>query len=112
MPMGKQEVGSDSSVALEQDRFFLYRWVLSTVEVSFLQEASSSVPQSGNKESPLFGGFYDYWLVRADAFGNKQWDRSYWHGVFRSSIEEVRVARGTIKKGYIFGGYVGGKSRL
>jgi hypothetical protein len=75
----------------------------------FILGGRSDSPTSGNKESRHFGGF-DYWLVKVDAAGNKQWDRSY--GTSSPSVEEVRVVRQTTDQGYIFGGYVGGSSRL
>lgn len=37
----------------------------------------SSTGIDGTKTSPFYGGVSDYWLVKVDANGNQQWDRSY-----------------------------------
>ena len=93
--------GTDDEIFLSIDQ---------SADGGFILGGRSDSPPSGNKESRHFGGFYDYWLVKVDAAGNKQWDRSY--GTSTPSVEEVRVVRQTTDQGYIFGGYVGGNSRL
>ena len=74
----KARSGSDSSAALGNDRSLLYRWVGTMAGGVILGGSLEVLFPSGNKESPLLGG-YDYWLVKADAIGNKQWDQKYRH---------------------------------
>src|SRR5687768_14261333 len=81
-----------------------------TLDGGFILGGFSTSPPSGNKESPLFGG-WDYWLVKVDAAGKKEWDRSY-GTASEFSVESVRVVRQTTDQGYVFGGYAGGRSRL
>jgi hypothetical protein len=55
---------------------------------------------SGNKTSASRGG-YDYWLVKADANGNKQWEQS-----FGGSLDDYLVSlQQTSDGGYILGGF-------
>jgi len=57
------------------DSDILYSLV-QTSDGGFLAGGRSGSDIGGNKTQPLWGG-YDYWLVKLDASGNKQWDRSY-----------------------------------
>ena len=70
----------------------------------FILGGRSMSPPSGNKESAHLGGL-DYWVVKVDAAGNKEWDRSYGSSAF---TEEVHVIRQTEEGGYL----LGGQSRL
>jgi hypothetical protein len=49
----------------------------------------SSSPISGNKESRHLGGF-DYWLVKIDLAGSKQWERSFGTSAFNEGVSVVR----------------------
>lgn len=51
-------------------------YVLPTSDGGYVLAASSFSPPSGNKNSINFGG-YDYWVIKLDASGSKQWDRSF-----------------------------------
>ena len=55
---------------------------------------------TGNKTSPYFGGIADFWVVRADALGNKLWDQSY-GGTTDDGIWSLQQTR---DGGFIFGG--------
>jgi len=54
---------------------------------------------SGNKASANYG-FGDYWVVKLDASGNKQWDRSFGG----NSNEVLHALRQTSDGGFILGG--------
>ena len=60
--------------------------------------ASSGV--NGDKTQANWGGA-DYWIVKIDSVGNKQWDRRYGG----TSSESLNVVLQTKDKGYILGGY-------
>jgi len=47
-----------------------------TEDGGVLLGGSSWSPSSGNKTAP-HRGFFDYWVVKVDGDGNKQWDKSY-----------------------------------
>ncbi len=60
----------------------------------------SSSGISGDKTQPLWGGI-DYWIVKIDALGNKQWDKRF-GGIDQDVLSEVQQ---TTDGGYILGGY-------
>src|SRR5437899_10626457 len=60
----------------------------------------SSSAINGNKTSPNYGGS-DYWVIKLDTDGNKQWENSF--GGTSSDIL-VRLLQ-TPDDGYILGGY-------
>jgi hypothetical protein len=72
-----------------------------TSDGGFLLGGGSSSPPSGNKEAVLFGA-RDYWIVKVDAAGNKQWDRSY---RTPTSGGGVSFMRQTSDGGYALGGF-------
>jgi hypothetical protein len=72
-----------------------------TADGGFLLGAGSSSPPSGNKEAVLFGAI-DYWIVKVDTAGNKQWDRSY---RTPTSGGGVSFMRQTSDGGYALGGF-------
>ena len=55
---------------------------------------------SGNKTTPNQGD-YDYWLVKVDASGNKQWEQ----GFGGTSADQMMSARPTSDGGYLLAGY-------
>jgi hypothetical protein len=55
---------------------------------------------SGDKTEDSKGG-YDYWLVKIDAIGNKQWDKIFGG----SSDDKLYSLQQTSDKGYVLGGY-------
>ena len=55
---------------------------------------------SGNKTTPNRGD-YDYWLVKVDASGNKQWEQ----GFGGTSADQLMNARPTGDGGYLLAGY-------
>lgn len=54
---------------------------------------------SGNKSAANFGA-HDFWLVRLDAGGNKQWDKTYGG----DDSDELFVVHATAGGGYVLGG--------
>jgi hypothetical protein len=54
---------------------------------------------SGDKTQPSWGG-YDYWIVKTDSLGNKQWDKNYGG----TDMEYFRSVRQTSDNGFIFSG--------
>jgi hypothetical protein len=55
---------------------------------------------SGDKTQPSWGS-YDYWIVKTDPFGNKQWDKRFGG----TSDDELFSLQQTTDGGYILGGY-------
>ena len=47
-----------------------------TSDGGFVLAGRSGSDVSGNKFQPLWGG-YDFWLVKIDSLGNKQWDKTF-----------------------------------
>jgi hypothetical protein len=62
-----------------------------TMDGGVILGGTASSPPSGNKESRHFGGF-DYWIVKVDAAGKKQWERSYGTSAFTEGISVVKQA--------------------
>lgn len=78
------------------------RAVLQTSDGGFLAAGITYSPASGNKTSGSFGsGVPDYWVVKLDANGNKQWDKS--HG--GNDADELYAAQQTSDGGFLLGGH-------
>lgn len=78
---------------------FLYG-ISVTPDGGYILAGESTSDPGGNKTGPRYGGA-DCWVVKLDASGNKQWDRSY--GGNGSS--GAYVVHPTSEGGYIIGGY-------
>jgi len=70
-----------------------------TSDGGYILGGSSRSGVSGNKTSPNYG-WDDFWVVKLDANGNKQWDRSFGG----SSTDELYSLSQTSDGGYILGG--------
>lgn len=88
--------------------------VVQTSDGGYFMGGYSLSGPSGNKTSLAYGG-YDYWVVRADAAGNKLWDDSYGgygNEGFLGTFGVVQTGEG----GYFFGsgtqGYTAGGNKL
>jgi PKD repeat protein len=75
---------------------------------SIQQTADGGYILGGNSVSGISGdktqanqGIWDYWIVKIDSLGNKQWDRDFGGSV----VEELSCVQQTRDKGYILGGY-------
>ncbi|KAA6438058.1 DNRLRE domain-containing protein [Dyadobacter flavalbus] len=77
--------------------------VRQTADGGYILGGNSNSPVSGNKSAGRKGTEYyneDYWVVKIDANGTKQWDRSYGG----SESQGLKVVRQTSDGGYILGG--------
>ncbi|HYK46123.1 MAG TPA: T9SS type A sorting domain-containing protein [Parafilimonas sp.] len=71
-----------------------------TVDGGYILGGSSLSGISGDKTQPTKGG-KDFWIVKTDANGVKQWDADFGGDLF----EELFSVRQTLEGGYILGGY-------
>ena len=74
-------------------------WVWATSDGGFIVGGSSSSGVNGDKTQASQGGS-DYWVVKADANGNKQWDKRF----VGAGTEYLGSLRQTPDGGYILGG--------
>ncbi len=73
-----------------------------TTDGGYILGGYSSSDVSGNKTSASFGnGSSDYWVVRLDVAGNKQWEKSYGG----DDVDELRSVQQTADGGFILGGH-------
>jgi hypothetical protein len=77
-----------------------FRDVKQTPDGGYILAGFSRSGVSGNKTAGNLGGI-DYWIVKTDASGNKQWDRTY--GSTGDDILHAVVV--TSDGGYLLGGY-------
>ena len=71
-----------------------------TSDGGFILGGSSNSGLSGNKTNDGFGK-YDYWIVKVDESGNKQWDKSFGG----SGDDQLQSLQQTSDGGYVLGGY-------
>jgi protein involved in ribonucleotide reduction len=71
-----------------------------TSDGGYILGGTSDSGVSGNKTTPNFGGA-DYWLVKVDGSGNKQWEQVFGG----SGNEQIYSVQPTSDGGYILGGY-------
>ncbi len=74
--------------------------VLQTADGGYLIGGASGSNVSSTK-SENSRGSEDYWIIKTDSLGNKQWDKAY-GGAY---IDDLRCLRQTNDGGYILGGY-------
>lgn len=60
----------------------------------------SSSPANGDKSEDSFNGGVDYWAIKIDSLGNKQWDRTFGG----TATDDLQYARQTYDNGYILAG--------
>src|SRR5260221_327491 len=65
-----------------------------------------SVTDSNQDVSQHTRGFYDYWVIKVDSAGNKQWDKRYGG----SNYDALYALQQTNDGGYIFGGFTNSDS--
>ncbi|MDQ4141511.1 MAG: T9SS type A sorting domain-containing protein [Bacteroidota bacterium] len=70
-----------------------------TADGGYILGGSSNSPVSGDK-SFTASGQYDYWIIKLDASGNKQWDKSFGG----SSNDYLKALVPTRDGGYLLGG--------
>jgi hypothetical protein len=72
-----------------------------TTDGGYILGGWSSSGISGDKTEPLRGTFgYDYWVVKIDSLGNKQWDKTFGG----TDVDRLWSLKQTIDGGYILGG--------
>ena len=101
-------VKTDSSGNIEWDKEYggndndYMWWIEITHDNGFIFAGLSASAISGNKTSPLWGGFgLDYWAVKTDSSGNIQWQRNL--GGTDSEDEFGNLSVGN-DGGFVFGG--------
>lgn len=73
-----------------------------TRDGGYILAGHSASPSSGNKSAaPFAAGTSDIWVVKIDASGNKQWDRSFGG----DDVEEASAVVQTSDGGYLVGGH-------
>ncbi len=70
-----------------------------TIDGGYLLGGRSSSNVSGDKTQPTWGA-YDFWIIKIDSVGNKQWDKRY-GSVYN---DELSTLEQTNDGGYILGG--------
>ncbi len=78
----------------------IFSSVQQTPDGGYILGGYSNSGISGDKSESCWGG-YDYWMVKTDANGNKQWDKTF--GGF--NFDFLRALEQTNDGGYILGGY-------
>jgi hypothetical protein len=74
--------------------------VVQTFDGGYILGGYSISNISGDKTQALWGD-YDYWIVKIDSLGVKQWDKDFGG----TSIDNLSVIQQTFDGGYIIGGY-------
>ena len=78
-----------------------------TIDGGFILYGYSTSDVSGDKTQPNWDTIcnsicsYDYWIIKTDSLGNKQWDKRFGGNNF----DVLRTACQTSDSGYILGGY-------
>ncbi len=92
-----------------------YDWFYSlkqTADGGYILAGTSSSQISGDKTQNTWGQSYDYWIVKTDSFGNKQWDKDFggfneewdpWLYSLYGSIFQGNISQ-TTDGGYLFAG--------
>jgi hypothetical protein len=76
-----------------------FRFIQQTADGGYILVGYTDSGLSGDKSQASKGGF-DYWIVKIDATGNKQWDKTFGG----SAEEKVFAVQQTTDGGYIVGG--------
>ncbi len=71
-----------------------------TLDRGFIMGGFSRSGISGDKSQDTIGG-YDYWVVKIDSLGNKQWDKDYGGTDYDEMIGNINL---TSDSGYLFAG--------
>lgn len=82
-------IGNDGIASLQQ-----------TTDGGYILGGYSSSPAGGDKTESC-RGFWDFWVIKIDASGTKQWDKTYGG----SEMDEITCLRQTTDGGFILGGH-------
>lgn len=77
--------------------------IVATNDGGFLLAGESASPTSGDKTQPNIFGSWDYWVIKIDANGVKQWDKT----IGSRSDDRLTSAVATADGGFLLGGYSG-----
>jgi hypothetical protein len=77
-----------------------FRSLQQTSDGGYILGGSSNSPISGDKTQDNWSGAADFWVVKLDAAGNKQWDKTFGG----SDVEYLHSLQQTSDGGYILGG--------
>jgi len=75
--------------------------MIQTSDGGYLLGGVSSSPVSGDKTQPLVDNFLDYWIVKIDALGNKEWDKDF-GAAYHSYLYSLYKTK---DGGYLLGGF-------
>ncbi|MEK6481832.1 T9SS type A sorting domain-containing protein [Catalinimonas sp. 4WD22] len=87
------------------DETDLLQSILSTSDGGYLL-AGSSLSQASGDKSENSKGVFDYWIVKIDNLGNKQWDKT----IGGNSYDQLNSTTQTPDGGYLLGGVSGSES--
>ncbi|KAA9346016.1 T9SS type A sorting domain-containing protein [Adhaeribacter soli] len=76
--------------------------IISTNDGGYLISGYSASSKNGDKSSVFQGGF-DHWIIKTDAFGNKQWDKSFGGSGQERAFNAFQRSDGS----YLVGGFSG-----
>ena len=82
-----------------------FNWAVSTKDGGYLL-AGSTASDSGLDISQTARGSEDYWIIKIDSVGNRQWDKRYGGGANNELISILSSNSG----GYLLGGFSGSDS--
>src|SRR5262245_57017788 len=51
--------------------------LINTADGGYLLGGTSGSGVSGDKSEPLWANTQDYWIIKIDSLGNKQWDKDF-----------------------------------
>jgi PKD repeat protein len=97
----------DSIGSVEWDKRFggtqtdYFQSLQQTVDGGYILGGYTNSGITGDKTEPSWGGTFDYWVVKTDAGGVKEWDRRY-GGISDDYLQSLYQAA---DGGYILGGY-------
>ncbi|MEO8087775.1 MAG: T9SS type A sorting domain-containing protein [Bacteroidota bacterium] len=81
--------------------FDIFQSLEQTRDGGYILGGDSKSGINGNKTTPLWGGLnYDYWIIKTDSLGNKQWEKDL--GGINNDVFDV--LHQTIDGGYLIGG--------
>jgi hypothetical protein len=82
------------------DNFDYFRDINSTSDGGYILGGFSNTDKNGDRSQSSQGG-YDYWIIKIDSLGNKQWDKRF-GGTSDDNLLEVKQ---TADGGFILGGF-------
>src|SRR5688572_12811884 len=78
----------------------LFTCIFYTKDGGYILGGYSGLGISGDKTQPSWGG-NDYWIIKIDSLGNKQWDKDFGG----TGNDDMYYVQQTTDNGYILGGH-------